>query len=105
MADSYGVVNAEVRDHAKEVTGLAAELRGAIDIAGNVRLTADAYGQDCQQIASMFNTVAKAAGQSIEAGIGALESAGQNLRGNSQTYADLEAGGAGAFTAIEEELT
>lgn len=104
VAGSYAVVAPDLVSYAGEVSGLAGELRGALDVAGHVRVTADAYGQTCEQLASLLNLVADAAEKVIEAGIGALETAGTNLRDTATSYADQETAAAEGFTGITGQL-
>ena len=104
MSESYEVVTAALTDHASGVAGLADELRGALDTAGHVTLADNAYGQTCQRIRSLLNAAAHAGGDSLQAGIDALESASVTLRANAAAYADVEAGGSNAFTGLSGQL-
>jgi hypothetical protein len=100
MGDSFDVAVTAVHDHAKGLSGLAEELRGAFDAAGYVKVTDEAYGQTCQQVASMLNAVAEEAGRTILAGIDGLASAAAELRNSADTYTALDSGHARIFFDI-----
>src|SRR5262245_59726318 len=92
MGDSFDVAVTAVQGHARGLSGLADELRGAFDAAGYVKMTDEAYGQTCQQVASMLNAVAEAAGRTILAGIDGLAAAAAELRNSADTYTVEDSG-------------
>lgn len=104
MSQSFQVATAELSGLASSIASLTDELRSALD-AGQVTVPANAYGQTCQQLATMLNAVARAGATTLQTGIDQLESVSTNLRTNANAYAAAEAQGSAAFTGIGGQLT
>ncbi|HEV2778857.1 MAG TPA: type VII secretion target [Actinophytocola sp.] len=94
MSGSYDVVTAALTNHARALSGLAAELRGGSDAAGGVRMTADAYGQIGQRIAATLDTLSRVGHETLLSGVEALESEAANLRYAVADYEHQETTGA-----------
>lgn len=98
MAGSFEVAGEALRGHASAVAGLVDELQGAFNVAAQVRLTPDAYGETCEPATAMLNAAAEAAGGVLRAGIDALEQAAASLRDTATTYAEADSEQASRFT-------
>lgn len=94
MADSYQVLVPALTNHARTLSGLAAELRGASDAARGVTVTGDAYGQTCQRVAAMLNAVAQVGQETLLTGVEALEAEVEHLRDTARDYDKQDTAGA-----------
>jgi LPS O-antigen subunit length determinant protein (WzzB/FepE family) len=100
MTDSYEVVTAALSAHAGKLSGLAGELRAAADIARGQNITTDAYGQTCQQFATMIDALANAGQETLQAGVESLEAEMSNLRTAAAAYEQRETSQVDTFGKI-----
>ncbi|TCO52478.1 type VII secretion target [Actinocrispum wychmicini] len=91
MSESYEVVTDALTKHASKLSGLAGELRAALDTASQVTITGDAYGETGQEIASTLDGLGGAGQETLRAAVDALESATAGLRESVGTYDSREA--------------
>jgi hypothetical protein len=89
---SYRVLTPALTTHARTMSGLADQLRGAFD-AARTGLGADAYGQTCQRFAAALDTLAEVARETLLSGVEALETEAANLRDTATEYAGQDARG------------
>jgi hypothetical protein len=94
MAGSFQVITAALTNHARTLSGLAGELRGAHDAARGVTMTGEAYGQTCQRFAATIDTIAQAGQETLLSGVEALEAEVMHLRDTVRDYENRDAAGA-----------
>jgi len=100
----YDANAADLTSHASTVAGLADELRGALSAAGAAGMTDNAYGLACQQVTSVFKSVARAGQDTIKAAAGELDSVTTKLRVNATGYAQQESTQSGTYDGIGGRL-
>jgi uncharacterized protein YukE len=99
MAEAYEVGTPALTNHARTLADLAGELSSALT-AGEVTVTADAYGQTGARFAAALNGVAAAGQDTLRAGIDALSEAAQLIRDTATAYQQQEDAAGERFTTI-----
>ena len=101
MNDFYEVVPPELTAHARKLSGLADELQQAQDSTGNVSVTHDAFGQTCEQLATVLQNLGGAGRVALQNAVDALTLAQTNLRKTAETFEQRETETASGFHAID----
>lgn len=91
MSESYEVVADALNRHARTLLELAGELRAALESAGAVSMTGNAYGQTGARFAGVANELAAEGKETLQAGVEALEAAGTTLRATAAAYEGQDA--------------
>jgi hypothetical protein len=90
--------------HARTLADLAGELREALDLAGGVNLTGDAYGQTAARFATAIEQLARLGQEMLRDGVDALESTGTTIRETAAAYERDDSAGADRLAGIGGEL-
>lgn len=104
MANSYEVVAAALSQHARTLNRLAGELSAALDTAGSVNLTGDAYGQTAARFATAMEQLGRLGLEMLRDGVDAMEAAGENMTATAAAYSRNDTGEADRIAGIGREL-
>jgi uncharacterized protein YukE len=104
MAGSYEVATDALNNHARTLSGLAGELRSALDTASGVTMTADAYGQIGQRFAAAIDALGRAGQDALLDGVDALEAAMTALRDTVAEYDQQDQDGVGRLAGVGDPI-
>jgi hypothetical protein len=88
--DGFDVVSSDLVSHARRLGDLADELRGTLDLARQVNLTGDAYGEPARQLAGLVDRLGDSGQATLRAGVEAVEFADRQLRAVATDYDSTE---------------
>lgn len=97
MDDGFDVVGSALVSHARRLGDLADELRGTLDLARQVNLTGDAYGEPARQLAGLVDGLGDSGQATLRAGVEAIEFADRQLRAVATDYDSAEVATARTF--------
>ena len=105
MSESYEVITAALTRHASTLMSLAGELRAAVEAAGAVSITGNAYGQSGARFAAAAEELAGEGKETLRAGVDALEAAATTLRATATAYETQDAAGLDRLATIGGDLS
>jgi hypothetical protein len=104
MADSFDVAAAALTQHARTLSRLADELRSALDEAGAVNMTPDAYGQTASRFATALDALARLGQETLRDGVEALENETTKVSETAAAYERHDEAEANRLARIGESL-
>jgi hypothetical protein len=104
MDGSFEVVAAALTQHARTLSRLADELRAALDEAGAVNMTADAYGQTASRFATAIDALARLGQETLRDGVTALDNENTAVRETAEAYERHDAAEADRLAGIGVSL-
>jgi hypothetical protein len=104
MSDSFEVLAAALTQHARTVNRLADDLRAALDEAGAVNMTADAYGQTASRFATALDALARLGQETLRDGVTALENENATMHETALAYERHDTAGADRLAGIGVNL-